>query len=92
MAWNYRVIRHVDKDTKEETFQIHEVFYKNDQPNMITEEGIVPFGETVEELQHSMIHMLQALTKPVLDAKIFENDTNPKKTIDQTLGLLKKNV
>ncbi len=91
MTWNYRVVKHTHEDG-EEFYQIHEVFYKNEQPDMITEKGITPFGENLEELSHSMIYMLQALTKPVLDAKIFEKDENPKKTIDTTLGLLKKNV
>ncbi len=90
MSWNYRVVKHSYKD--EEVFQIHEVFYKNGQPNMITENGIAPFGEDKQELNDCMIYMMQALTKPVLDAKIFEKDPDPKKTIDQTLGMLKNNT
>ena len=90
MSWNFRVVKHSYKD--DDVFQIHEVYYKNGQPDMITENGMVPFGENEEELKVCMIHMMQALTKPILDAKIFEKDPDPKKTIDQTLGMLKNNT
>ena len=97
MTWNYRVVKHSYNeegraDAPEETFQIHEVYYKHDQPHMITETGMVPFGENEDELKVCMIYMMQALTKPVLDAKIFEKDPDPEKTIDQTLGMLKNNT
>jgi len=88
MSWNYRVIRHIVDE--EEFFQIHEVHYNDDgHPEMITEEPISPFGETVEELSHTMIHMLSGLTKPILDATMFEPDPEPGKTIDKTLGMLR---
>jgi hypothetical protein len=48
MSWNYRVVKHVHEDTKEEFYQIHEVFYNKDQPESFTESGIVPFGENKE--------------------------------------------
>jgi len=90
MSWNFRVVKHSYKD--DDVFQIHEVYYKNGQPDMISENGIVPFGEDLTDLSDTMIYMMQALTKPVLDAKIFEKDPDPKKTIDQTLGMLKNNT
>lgn len=92
MTWNYRVVKHMHEDTEEEFYQIHEVYYRNDQPDSITESGVIPFGENKQELNDCMIYMMQALTKPVLDAKIFESDPDPKATIDKTLGMLKRNV
>lgn len=88
MSWNYRVVKHIND--KEELFQIHEVYYNDDgNPEMITETGSSPFGENIQDLSHTMIHMLSALTKPVLDAKMFAPDPEPRKTIDKTLGMLK---
>lgn len=88
MSWNYRVIKHVADG--EEFYQIHEVYYNDENnPASITEEGIVPFGETTEELSHTLIHMMSALTKPVLNATMFTNDPEPNKTIDKTLGMLR---
>ena len=55
-------------------------------------EGCVPFGDTTEELSRAMIHMMSALTKPVLDATLFSPDPSPSATINATLGMLKKNV
>tara|TARA_R110002074_G_scaffold318561_1_gene488915 strand:- start:771 stop:1058 length:288 start_codon:yes stop_codon:yes gene_type:complete len=70
--WNYRVIRHVDTKSDEVYYQIHEVYYDtNKNPESMTENGIAPYGENTEELSHSMIHMMSALTEPVLDAIIF---------------------
>jgi len=91
MSWNYRVIKHVYEE--EEFFQIHEVYYDdNENPHSMTEEGIVPYGDTTEELSRSMIHMMGALIKPVLDAKSFGPDPDPNATISTTLGLLNKNI
>ena len=92
MTWNYRVVKHTHEDTDEDFYQIHEVYYMGDQPLSITESGVKPFGNDKEELTEDMILMMQALTKPILDAKIFENDPDPKATIDKTLGMLKRNV
>jgi hypothetical protein len=73
--WNYRVIKHTDTDTDTVIYyQIHKVYYNNDdetKPESMTVDGIVPYGNTPDELSHSLIHMLSALTKPVLDATIF---------------------
>ena len=91
MNWNYRVVKHIVEDSK--CFQIHEVHYdKENNPEAIAEEGCVPFGDTTEELSRAMIHMMSALTKPVLDATLFSPDPSPSATINATLGMLKKNV
>jgi|TARA_R110001592_G_scaffold80731_4_gene240195 hypothetical protein len=71
--WNYRVIQHTDNTANSIYYQIHEVYYDSDEnPTSMTVNGVSPFGESTEELSHSMIHMMGALTKPVLDVKIFD--------------------
>ena len=89
MSWNYRVIEHEDEDVK--FYQIHEVYYDKDgNPESMTEDASLPFGDNVEELNHTLIYMISALTKPVLPYTMFdeEHDKDVKKTIDKTLGLL----
>ncbi|MBM4055739.1 MAG: hypothetical protein FJ264_13975 [Planctomycetes bacterium] len=61
MTWNYRVI--ADK----EVFRIHEVYY-NDAGDItaISEDPIVPEGETLEELKGDLEYYFAALKSPVL--------------------------
>ena len=52
MSWNYRVIEHEDEDVK--FYQIHEVYYDKDgNPESMTEDASLPFGDNVEELNHT---------------------------------------
>ena len=90
MSWNYRVIRHIHthNDIDEEYYQIHEVFYDDDgNPETMTVEGIIPFGDTEEDLKEVMEMMANALTKNVLDAIMFEHDDTNK--LDKTLGMIR---
>ncbi|MBE7445484.1 MAG: hypothetical protein HS132_09645 [Planctomycetia bacterium] len=61
MTWNYRVIE--DK----EIFRIHEVYY-NDAGDItaISEDPIVPEGETLEELKDDLEYYFAALKSPEL--------------------------
>ena len=66
MAWDYRVIKHIDEG--EVSYQIHEVYYDEDQViKSWTENSIKPYGETLEELKKDILMQLQGLDKPILD-------------------------
>ncbi len=61
MTWNYRVIE--DK----EVFRIHEVYYNDaGEITAISEDPIVPQGETLEELKDDLEYYSAALKCPVL--------------------------
>ena len=67
MTWNYRVVRDTDG-----AFSIREAYYDNEgRVEAITEEGIGPYGDTVEELRADYERMREAFEKPVLDAADF---------------------
>ena len=74
--WNYRVIRKkyppaID-GIVEESLQIHEVYYdENNNPKMVTEEGMEPHGETLDELRNDLNNMIKALDKPILAYNSF---------------------
>lgn len=73
MSWNYRVFKHVYKD--EEYFQVHEVFY-DDQGNIQgwSAEEVAALGSNPTELRSDLGMMLQALDRPILDAKELEKE------------------
>lgn len=74
MSWNYRVVKHEQDDMV--FYTIHEVHYdENGEAIAYTENAVPAFGEDHQELKDSLIHQMGALTKPVLDAKIFEKVT-----------------
>ena len=82
MSWNYRVIKHA-----EEQFSIHEVYYDEEgNPQSMTVNPVSAFGETLEELKDDALLISVALTKPVLDAKMFDNDDSIRKAIDLIKG------
>lgn len=61
MSWNYRIVE-VDGG-----FELHEVYYDvNDKPYARTKDCYV-YGETVEELKNSLVKMLEATEKTVLN-------------------------
>jgi hypothetical protein len=64
-TWNYRVVRKVYE--KETMLGIHEVYYENEIPIMVTEEAIGAVGDTLEELADELGHMVMAFGKPVLE-------------------------
>ena len=67
MNWNYRVIRTYHSKTREYTFQIHEVYYKeNGDIELWTTEKMAPFGSTLKELLSSHTMMKSAFRKPIL--------------------------
>ena len=66
MSWNYRVMK--KKIRGEDVFEIHEVYYHpNGGIKAWTENPIIPYGETMEELREDILMQSRALEKPVLD-------------------------
>ncbi|HOP46922.1 MAG TPA: hypothetical protein PK874_04605 [Desulfobacteraceae bacterium] len=65
--WNYRVIRKYHKESDSSTYQIHEVYY--DDENIIecwTQSPVEPMGESLAELRNDIQYFLLAFQKPVL--------------------------
>lgn len=67
-SWNYRIIKTI-RD-KEPFYRIHEVYYDdNGEIEGWTEEPVLPYGETVEELREDIHYFLQAFQQPILALK-----------------------
>lgn len=75
-SWNYRVVRKSSKYQNSEigeervdySYGIHEAYYDdNRHVGMITESPVEPFGETIEELRHCWLIMVEAFGQPILD-------------------------
>ena len=68
MTWNYRIIHRHYPETDAHSYDIHEVYYdEDDKPEMVTHRGIAPYGETYEEFVEDVAHYIAALAKPVLE-------------------------
>lgn len=80
MNWNYRVMRHAAETMKNpekfEWFSIHEVYYNDDSPKDqavtsdkfgCTENPVTVEGSSVQELRETLLRMLDALDKPILE-------------------------
>ena len=95
--WNYRVVRkkHTWNDPTQNTeredysYAIHEAYYDdNGYVGAITQEPVAPYGDTVEELRHSWVMMVEAFGQPILD---YENIPEPGyNRKDDPLGSLPK--
>ena len=79
MGWNYRVMKHSEKDEstgKVETwFGIHEVYYRSDDVDDLavgadetgyTAEPVRVIADEVDDLRRMLTRMLESLDKPVL--------------------------
>ncbi len=70
MSWNYRVIRHIEKETNEFWFGIHEVYYsENGQVKHWTKYPVKPAGSSLEDLKGDITLMMKAFDKPTLEVK-----------------------
>jgi len=70
MSWNYRVVRRMIGNM--DTFQIHEVYYREDGAiHTFTEDPVGAFGESLEELKRDLRWMLEACDKEVLDYEVL---------------------
>lgn len=68
MTWNYRVI--VSTENDEQSFFIHEVYYKEDGSiDMWSEDPTIPFGNSPEELIQDLNMRKRALSRPFLQLK-----------------------
>jgi len=65
--WNHRVVKRQAKTTDDVWYEIHEVYYENDEVEGMTENAISPAGTTLSELKEEIKRMLRCLEKPVLD-------------------------
>lgn len=65
--WNYRVVRTYHQKEEISTFHIHEVYYDDDDKiERWSMDPMDPFGNTFEDIQIDVEHMLEAFTRPVL--------------------------
>lgn len=68
--WNYRVIRKHHPETDSVTYQVHEVYYREDGGiEGWTQESVAPMGETAEELREDIRYFLHAFRRPILEEK-----------------------
>lgn len=61
MSWNYRIIKHVNKN--ETYYAIHEVYYK---PTGWTKKPTSLYGESPEALKNILAMIKQAFARPIL--------------------------
>lgn len=89
MKWDYRVVKSVDSSGST-TYGIYQINYdENDIPKQCSAESISPVAADIESLSHTLIHMMGAFTRPVLDIAAFIPDTNPEQTIDAALNMMR---
>ena len=89
----YRVVRHYPEDGKM-LHTIHQVVYDKAGNPISLSVPIEASSENAEGLMHTLIHMLGALTKPIIDSKVFTPLTDSK-SVDTAFDLLQpknKNV
>lgn len=88
---DYRVVRFVDNGR--ESFRLLPVAYDSEgNPLGLISDQVVLHHVSVDDLLHSMTHMMAAFSRPVLEYALF--DTPPiEQSTQQALNLLgKKNV
>lgn len=68
--WNYRLYREQSGDTAEIT--IREVYYDaSGRPSGVTERGVGPMGESIEELREDIAKMMAAFDFPIVSDADF---------------------
>lgn len=72
MSWNYRAV--VTRTNGETSYAIHEVYYdEQGKENGLTECGIAPIGDSLDDLKLCLELMLNAINKPLLS---WDSETN----------------
>jgi hypothetical protein len=67
-TWNYRVLRKTHTDANAASYDIHEVYYREDgEIDGWTAESVRPYGEMMEELREDLRYLLHAFRRPVLE-------------------------
>ena len=68
--WNYRVLKKHCPTSKEDTYQVYEVYYSDhDEIEYWSAEPDTALGGNLTELRDDLQHQLEALDKPVLVEK-----------------------
>jgi hypothetical protein len=69
-TWNYRVIRKTCQITGDPTYQIHEVYYRDDGTiDCWTQEPVEPLGVSEAQLRNDVHAFLAAFRLPVLEQR-----------------------
>lgn len=90
MIWDYRVVKH-RTSIAECVYSIHQVHYDADgNPVSCSADAVIPSAATAQELGNLMIHMISALSKPVLDYSLFMPDPDPKSSTNSAIDMLRK--
>lgn len=69
LTWNYRII--MDDTTERAWYAIHEVYYVDDQPIDHTVSQSTVFGDSIEDLNITMVDMKEAFNHPILKKSEF---------------------
>ena len=65
MTWNYRVVKKTYMG--EALLGIHEVYYTDGNPEMVTVDPVGITGDDMAELRAELAHYTEAFSKPVLN-------------------------
>jgi hypothetical protein len=84
-TWNYRVVRMSGSNPEPWVhYAIHEVYYEQEIPNLLTEKGVSPSGEDRAEFLRDWKQYQRAIVDPVLlydsDAEKFIGEEPPLNT------------
>lgn len=75
-TWNYRVIRRSCPNGGQPTYQIHEVYYREDGSiDCWTQAPVEPLGTTEAQLRNDIHAFLAAFRMPVLEEKMVRGQT-----------------
>lgn len=82
--WDYRVIK------RGNSYGIYEVHYNNEgYPASAGAQPVTVENSDIPTLTSTCVHIISALTKPVLDFKIFEHEADTHKSTTSALDMLK---
>ena len=79
MQWNYRIVS--EQAPEGEFLQLYEVYYDDGKIIGMLEKPSTPYGESLDELQADINHMVEAFRRPVLKLKDLENAFKRQKSL-----------
>lgn len=71
-TWNHRVLRHGDG-----CLQLCEVCYNEAGVPYMYSQDVCLVGDDIEELRETVTFLMDALTKPILDADVIDKEPMP---------------
>jgi len=71
--FEYRVVRYHTAESTEFTVELVE-FDKNNNPKQIVANTNIITAKSLTDLNSLLVHYISALTKPVVDSKLFVDD------------------